>query len=232
MKVLLIEDSPEIITGVSLIFKLRWPEAILVTAEEGTKGIEMVKAECPDAVILDINLPDITGFQVLQQVRLFSDVPVIIVSVRGSDADRLSGLEMGADDYVTKPFSPANLVTRIKAVVQRTATRRAEEAKLPPLVLGNTTINFATREVFRDREPVLLAATEWKILSCIARSQGRTLLPETIKQEVWGSEVKSIDNDAIKRFIYQLRSKLGDSPENPQLISGERDTGYRLVTPR
>ena len=112
MKVVLIEDSPEILKGVSLTFGLRWPDAAVLTAMEGRKGVEVVEQESPDIVILDLNLPDITGFEVLESIRKFSDVPIIILTVRDSEVDELRGLEMGADDYITKPFSPANLLSR------------------------------------------------------------------------------------------------------------------------
>ncbi len=232
MKVLLIEDSPEIVNGVTLTFKLRWPEAIVVSTDEGAKGVEMVETETPDIVILDINLPDISGFEALERVRLFSDVPIIILTVRGDEVDELRGLEMGADDYITKPFSPANLLTRIKAVLRRTGMRHLEEEKLPPLIMGNITINFASREVFVDHERVHLTPTEWKVLYCLARSEGKTLAQETIKQQVWGSEARYIDGSTLKRYIYQLRNKLEDNTETPQLIFNERGMGYRLVKPQ
>ena len=231
MKVLLIEDSPEIINGVSLTFRLRWPEANLISTDGGAKGIEMVETEAPDIVILDINLPDMTGFEVLENIRRFSDVPIIVLTVRGDEVDELRGLEMGADDYIIKPFSPANLLTRVRAILRRAGGRRSEEEELPQLVAGDVTINFSTREVFRNGERLHLTPTEYKILHCLARNGGKIVSQENIKQYVWGSEARYVDSSTLKRYIYQLRSKLGDSADSPRMLFNERDMGYWFVKP-
>lgn len=231
MKVLLIEDSPEIINGVSLTFKLRWPEATLVSTDCGAKGIEMVETETPDIIILDINLPDMTGFEVLENIRRFSDVPIIVLTVRDDEVDELRGLEMGADDYITKPFSPANLLTRVRAVLRRAGTRRPEEEELPQMVAGDVTINFSTREVLRNDERLHLTPTEYKIIFYLVRNGGKVVSQESIKQYVWGSEARYVDGSTLKRYIYQLRTKLGDDADNPRMIFNERGMGYRFVKP-
>jgi len=231
MKVLLIEDSPEIVNGVSLTFKLRWPEAALVSTDSGVRGVEMVEADSPDIVILDINLPDMTGFEVLENVRRFSDVPIIILTVRGDEVDELRGLEMGADDYITKPFSPANLLTRVKAVLRRSGVRRSEGEELPEMVVGDISINFSAREVYRDGDRLHLTPTEQKILFCLARNEGKIVSQDTIKQNVWGSEARYIDSSTLKRYIYQIRTKLGDSADSPRMLFNERGMGYRFVKP-
>jgi DNA-binding response OmpR family regulator len=230
MKVLLIEDSPEIIKGVSLTFKLRWPDAQVVSAEEGRKGIKAVETESPDIVILDINLPDITGFEVLENIRRFSDVPVIILTVREDEVDELRGLEMGADDYIVKPFRPANLLTRMQAVLRRTGVRQQEE-DLPPLTIGQITIDLSKQEILLDGERVHLTRNESRILYCLARNAGKVVSQDTLKQHVWGNEAQYIDNSALKRYIYQLRTKLGDSNEPPTFILNEHGIGYRLIKP-
>jgi two-component system, OmpR family, response regulator VicR len=230
MKVLLIEDSPEIIKGVSLTFKLRWPDAQVVSAEEGRKGIKAVETESPDIVILDINLPDITGFEVLENIRRFSDVPVIILTVREDEVDELRGLEMGADDYIVKPFRPANLLTRMQAVLRRTGVRQQEE-DLPPLTIGLITIDLSKQEILLNGERVHLTRNESRILYCLARNAGKVVSQDTLKQHVWGNEAQYIDNSALKRYIYQLRTKLGDSNEPPTFILNEHGIGYRLIKP-
>ena len=231
MKALLIEDSQEIVNAVSLTFGLRWPEANLLSADEGDKGIRMVEEESPDIVILDINLPDMSGFDVLERIRLFSDVPVIILTVRGEQIDELTGLEMGADDYIVKPFSPANLLTRVKAVLRRSGIHSSQETKLPPVVAGDLTINFSSREVIRGNERASLTPTEYKVLFCLVRNQGKIVAQDVIKQQVYGNEARYVDGTALKRYIYQLRNKLGDSADHPQLILNERGIGYRFVRP-
>ena len=119
MKVLLIDDSAEIVESVSLCFELRWPEVDFISADEGGRGIELVKAESPDIIVLDLGLPDIDGLDVLEQIRFFSDVPVIILSVRGGEVDMGRGMELGANDYIVKPFNPTDLLTRVKDVLRR-----------------------------------------------------------------------------------------------------------------
>lgn len=232
MKALLIEDSQEIVNAVSLTFGLRWTEATLLSADEGAKGVKMAEAESPDIVILDINLPDMSGFDVLERIRLFSDVPVIILTVRGEQIDELTGLEMGADDYIVKPFSPSNLLSRVRAVLRRSGIRDSEETRLPPLVAGDLTINFSSREVFRGNERTNLTPTEYKVLFCLVRNEGKTVPQNVIKQQVYGSEARYIDVTTLKRYIYQLRNKLGDTADRPRLIFNERGVGYRFVRPK
>jgi len=232
VKVLLIEDSEEIVKAVSLSFKLRWPGAIFLSTDQGDDGIELAKSESPDIVLLDINLPDMSGFDVLESIRLFSDVPVIILTVRGEQIDELTGLEMGADDYIVKPFAPANLLTRARAVLRRSGIREVETAGLPPLVAGDLTINFDNRQISRGSEQTNLTPTEYKVLFCLARNEGKTVPQNVIKQQVYGSESRYVDSATLKRFVYQLRNKLGDTADQPQLIFSERGVGYRFARPK
>jgi two-component system KDP operon response regulator KdpE len=231
MKVLLIEDSPEIVKGVSLTFKLRWPDAVVLCAENGRKGLEQVETESPDIVILDINLPDISGFEVLENIRKFSDVPVIILTVRDEEVDELRGFEIGADDYIVKPFSPSKLLIRCKAALRRSGVSSPEEEELAPIASGDIYINFSTREFKVKGEKVHLSPNESRILYCLARNEGKLVSHDTIKRYVWGNEAKYMDNNSFKRYIYQLRLKLGDSADNPKLILNERGVGYRFQRP-
>ena len=229
MKVVLIEDSPEILKGVSLTFGLRWPDATVLTAMEGRKGVEIVESESPDIVILDLNLPDINGFEVLEAVRKFSDVPIIILTVRDSEVDELRGLEMGADDYITKPFSPANLLIRVQAILRRTNGSYKPEQDMEPVTVQNVTVNIATREVFVDDQRVQITPNEGKILYSLAKNKGRLVTRDNLKQILWGNESKFYDNTVLKRYVYQLRKKLGDDASSPHIILNERGLGYRLV---
>jgi DNA-binding response OmpR family regulator len=230
VKVLMIEDSPEIVKGVSLTFKLRWPDAHVVSAGDGNTGIKMAQTEAPDFVILDINLPDITGFEVLEQIRKFTNVPVIILTVREDEVDELRGLELGADDYIIKPFRPANLLTRMQAILRRTGLHQSDE-EAQPLMIGSIKIDLAKQEILVGTEHVHLTRNESRILYCLARSAGKIVSQDVLKQNVWGSESQFIDNSALKRYIYQLRTKLGDTTEPPTLIINEHGIGYRLLKP-
>ncbi len=230
MKILLIEDSPEIIKGVSLTFKLRWPDAMIISAEKGADGIKKVEDDSPDIIILDINLPDMTGFDVLEHVRQFSEVPVIILSARDQEIDKVRGLEIGADDYIVKPFSPSELLVRCQAVLRRTGTHSSGE-ELHPIESGNIYLNLNTNEFIVDDEKIHLTPNERRILYYLASNENKVVTQDAIKQYVWGNEAKYLDNTALKRYIYQLRLKLGDNANEPKLILNERGIGYRFVKP-
>jgi len=137
MKALLIEDSPEATNTVSMAFEFRWPEATIISAVDGAKGVEMAETESPDIIILEINLPDVDGFEVLKQIRLFSDVPIIILSVRDAELDRVRGLEEGADDYIVKPFSVLDFLARVKSALRRSGRYYSEE-DIPPFVSADS----------------------------------------------------------------------------------------------
>ncbi len=227
MKLLIIEDSPEIIEAVSLCFELRWPEISTVSSDKGNKGVELAESESPDLIILDIGLPDIDGFEVLRQVRLFSDVPVIILTVRGEELDKIKGLEMGADDYLTKPFSHMELLARVKAVLRRSQMPelRGDEK---PFVHGKLKVDFSSREITVDSNPVKLTPIEYNLLYQMIRNEGRVLTHRFLLEKVWGEEYTDA-TDYLKKYIQRLRQKLEDDSENPRLIVTERGVGYKLM---
>jgi two-component system KDP operon response regulator KdpE len=231
VKILLIEDSPEIVKGVSLTFKLRWPDAVIISAENGADGIKKVENDSPDIIILDINLPDMSGFDVLEHIRQFSEVPVIILSARDQEIDKVRGLEIGADDYIVKPFSPSELLVRCQAVLRRTGTHSFRESELRPIKAGNIYLNLNTNEFIVDNEKIHLTPNERRILYYLASNENKVVTQDAIKQYVWGNEAKYLDNTALKRYIYQLRLKLGDNANEPKLILNERGIGYRFVKP-
>ena len=230
MKIMLIEDSPEIVNTVSLTFKLSWSDAVLVSTDNGAKGIKMTETESPDIIILDINLPDIEGFQVLKEIRLFSNVPVIILTIREAEVDKIRGLETGADDYITKPFSPLDLLARVKAVLRRTGVQRSRGEDIPPYITANLTINFATREVILNGERLHFTPNEYKLLSHLVRNEGRTVTQQALQRWVWGG-TEYVDPSTIKKYIYQLRTKLDDTPGLPKIILNERGVGYKFARP-
>jgi two-component system KDP operon response regulator KdpE len=231
MKVLLIEDDENIAASISLCFEFRWPEAEVIATTEGTKGIEMTESESPDIIILDLNLPDIDGLDVLKQIRLFSDVPLIILTIRDVEMDKVKGLEMGADDYIVKPFSALDLLARVKATLRRAGMRSLAKEDIPPFIAGNLTINFLAREVSIGGKPVQLTPTEYKLLYTLVRNKGRTVTHEALQRQVWGS-AEYVDPSTVKKYIYQLRTKLGDTSTPPQMILSERGVGYKFVAPR
>ncbi|MDP2917568.1 MAG: response regulator transcription factor [Dehalococcoidia bacterium] len=228
MKALVIEDSKEIVESVSLIFQLRWPGAKVVSTESGKKGIEMVETESPDVVILDIGLPDMEGFEVLRQIRSFSDVPVVILTGRAiSEIDKIKGFELRADDYVIKPFSPGEFLVRVKNALTHARISSAEAGVLP-LAVNNLVIDFANRNVSFGGMPVSLTPSEYKLLCYLARNAGRVLSHESILRVVWGEGYE--ETDVIKTCVYELRRKLAQAGANPEIITSERGYGYQFVT--
>ncbi|MBT3362479.1 MAG: response regulator transcription factor [Chloroflexi bacterium] len=227
MKLLIVEDNPEIIEAVSFCFELRWPEVSVVSTETGNKGVELAETESPDLIILDLGLPDINGFEVLRQIRLFSDVPVIILTVRSENMDKIKGLEMGADDFVVKPFSHMELLARVKAVLRRSQMPelRGEEK---PFNNGRIRIDFTSREITVNNNPVKLTPIEYNLLYQMVRNEGRVLTHRFLLEKVWGEEYVDA-TDYLKKYIQRLRQKLEDDAESPSLILTERGVGYKLI---
>jgi len=229
LKVVVVDDSPEIIEVVSLCFQLRWSGADLISAATGAKGLELIEAESPDIVILDIGLPDMDGFQVLRDIRRFSQVPVIMLTVRGEDIDVAKGLELGADDYITKPFSHIELIARVQAVLRRVQGLPVSSEERP-FVSGKLSVDFASNEVMLDGKPVKLTSTESKILFLLIRNEGRLVTHESLLTKVWG-ETYIDARDLLRVHIQHLRQKLGDSVESPSIIVTEHGMGYKFVRP-
>lgn len=226
MKVVIIEDDPEIVEAVSLCFDLRWPDVDVVSANEGINGLDVIEKESPDIVILDIGLPDIDGFEVCRRIRLFSDVPVIMLTVKDQEFDKVKGLELGADDYITKPFSHVELLARVKAVLRRSTMPQLEEEE-EPLTVGKVRIDFASHEVRVDGTEVKLTPTEYSLLHFLARNAGRVIPHRVLLEKVWGADYVD-STDYLKVYIQRLRVKLRDDPQDSKLIISERGVGYKL----
>jgi len=226
MKVIIIEDDPDVVETVSLCFDLRWPDVEVIAAQDGISGVDLVASEHPDIVVLDIGLPDISGFDVCRRIRLFSDVPIAILTADDLEIDKVKGLELGADDYITKPFSHVELLARIKAVLRRCTNGLPQEDE-GTLTIGNLWVDFAAREVRVSGEEVKLTPTEYNLLYCLAKNTGRVIPHRVLLEKVWGSEY---DNalEYVKVYIQRLRVKLGDNPSAPRLIHCERGVGYKL----
>jgi len=226
LKVLIIEDSSDVVEAVSLCLQLRWPEVTISVTTEGIEGIEILKAGRFDIVILDINLPDINGFKVLRQIRSFSNVSIIILTVRGQENDQAKGLEMGADDYIVKPFRPRDLIARVNAVLRRNRVSKTTTSR-NSIIRGKLTLNLATNSLQLGEEIVKLTPTECKVLYVLMTNAEHTLGSERILQEVWRE--KYINTDLLRTHIRRIREKLKDKP--PQIILNQRGRGYRFVSP-
>jgi two-component system KDP operon response regulator KdpE len=229
MKVLVIEDDSGIIEVVSLCFQLRWSGTTVISAANGHKGVELVETESPDVVILDIGLPDMDGYQVLREIRRFSDVPVLMLTVRGEDTDVAKGLELGADDYITKPFSHIELIARVQAVLRRSQGIGVTDEERP-FISGKLSVDFARNEVLLNGQSIKLTSTERKLLYHLIRNEGRILSHESLLGKVWGDNYVDA-RDLLRVHIQHLRQKLEDNSEMPTIITTEHGIGYKFTRP-
>ncbi len=226
-KILVIDDEPDVRRAIRLALQLQEPQWEIIEAGSGEEGLLLVDKESPDLVLLDILMPDMSGFDVLKQIRLFSDVPVIILTVRGDELDKVHGLELGADDYIVKPFGPLELVARIHSVLRRVEGAMGMHGgqRGKPYVKGDLYIDFDTHRVLIGGKPVRLTSTEYRLLELLAQNAGRIVPNETLLTRIWGRY--AVDTpDYLKVYIYRLRQKLGDTPQNPRYIHTERGVGY------
>ena len=227
MKVLVIDDDPNIAEVISISLQVHWPQITVVSAVDGDEGLSLVEAESPDVVILDIGLPGMNGFEVCREIRRFSDVPIIMLTVRDTDTDVAHGLQMGADDYLTKPFSHLELLSRIQAVLRRAQGFPISKGE-GVFSSGNLEIDFDGWEVRVAGEVVKLTPKEYSLLYQLSRNAGRVLTYQTMLSKIWGEEYKE-EPSLLKLHIHNLRRKLGDDPQNPKIIVNERGVGYKFV---
>ena len=226
MKVLIVEDDREIVEVISLTFQIRWPEVKVVSTRLGERGVELAESENPDVVILDLGLPDISGFDTLQQIRLFSTVPILILTVRGDEADIVKGLEWGADDYMVKPFRQLELLSRIRALTRRRASLTEETS----LVCGQLHFNPSTRQLYRGEKEISLTRTEGSVLCHLMRNAGQVVPYHSLAEAVWGEDYPDA-TDSLRVYIRRLREKLEADPSNPQIILTRAGVGYSLAKP-
>lgn len=231
MKVLLIEDSHEILEAIVTVFQLRWPEASILTTTHGEKGIELARNETPDIIILDLGLPDISGFQVLRSVRDFSDTPIIILTVQGEEINKIKGLELGADDYIVKPFSPGELLARVKAVTRRNNQYQTKSPSAHnPTIIGRLRIDLRSEEVTLGGKPLKLSPRGFNLLKQLVLKKGEVVSTEDLMKAVTvpGEE----PNESLVVFLVKtISEQLGEGTGNRDMIIGEPSIGYKLSIP-
>src|SRR5574341_1261062 len=226
MKVLVVDDEPDVIEVVNLCFGLRWPEADVMSAHDGEQVLKIIEQEPPDLILLDIVLPGMDGFQTCQEVRRISDVPIVMLSARDSEVDKVRGLEMGADDYITKPFSHLELLARVRAVLRRCQNQLPAVGET--FDSGELRVDYASRQVTVGGKLVRLTPTEYSLLFHLTRNAGRVLPHHTLLAKVWGREYTD-EIDYLKVYIRRLRQKLEGDPEEIGQIISERGVGYKFV---
>ena len=223
-RILVVEDEPHMLDLIRVT--LEGAGFIVTGAVTGQEGLERTREEMPDLVVLDLNLPDISGFEVLRQLRETASAPVIMVTVQASDDDRVLGLELGADDYLGKPFNHRELVSRIKAVLRRTEMPAPVTRGLVEID-DHLSVDLDRRQAVVDGEPVHLRPTEFKLLHQFINYPGKLLTHETLLSRVWGPEYRD-DTQILRLYVTYLRKKLEPDARNPRYIFNERGLGYRF----
>ena len=227
MKVLVIDDFQDVVEIIGLCFRMRWPDATVFSTGSGREAVGLVESGAPDIVILDLALPDIQGVSVLKEIRRFSDLPVIVVSADQDETAKITALEMGADDYLTKPFSPTELMARAKAVLRRTHMPELRDDS--GIVRSDgISIDLSRRRMLIDNQEISLTPTEWRLLTYLVRNEGRVISYRVLAEKVWYSEYTT--GSAIKMCVRRLRQKVGDAGHESALIRTHRGMGYSFVS--
>jgi two-component system KDP operon response regulator KdpE len=223
-RILLIEDDPQIRRFLRTSLGVQGYE--LIEAETGNDGLALAASQVPEVVILDLGLPDLEGIEVIRRLREWSSLPIIILSARGQERDKVANLDAGADDYLTKPFGMAELLARIRVALRRKLP--AEEGKpVPVFALGDLKVDFERRRVFRGQEEIHLTPIEYKLLSVLVKYRGKVVTHSQLLKEVWGPAYTG-QNPYLRIFILNLRRKLEDDPTRPYYLITEPGVGYRL----
>ncbi len=225
-RILIVDDEMSILRF--LRSNLEGKGYAVISAINGEEALHTIEMELPDLIILDIMMPKMNGFEVCRQLREWSQIPIIMLSARGDERDKVKCLDLGADDYIVKPFGASELIARVRAVLRRTKT-----ASLPPSVpavtSGDLVINFARRQVTRNGMEVQLTPIEYALLQELAVNSGKVLTHTHLLNKVWGSEYRD-EREYLHVFVRRLRSKLEPDPKNPQHIVTVSGVGYRFTS--
>lgn len=226
-RVLIVDDEPRYVRLIAVNLESSGYE--ILAARDGKSAVELAAAKAPDLVLLDIGLPVMDGFAVCRRIREFSEAPIIMLTAKAGEEDKVKGLDAGADDYLTKPFGPAELLARIRAVLRRTRPQEEQRAS-PTFVAGDLQIDFAQRLVHLGEREVALSPTEYKLLAQLAKNAGRVVVSETLLHRIWGPEYGE-ETQHVRLYVSRLRQKLEDDPEHPRWIITKPGVGYMLQVP-
>ncbi len=226
IQVLVVDDEPRYLK--LLRYNLEAAGYEVITAASGEEALSLVAGKSPDLIILDIRLPGIDGYEVCTRIREFSSTPIIMLTAKGEEQEKVHGLRLGADDYVTKPFGAEELMARVEAALRR---GRIPEVKAPPiLTVGEMSIDFVQRKVTIEGEEVNLSPTEYRLLQCLAVNAGRVIVQQELQEEVWGPEYRE-HYEGLRVYIRRLRKKIEKDPEQPAYILTKPGVGYMLAPP-
>ncbi len=226
IQVLVVDDEPRYLKLVCYNLKAAGYEVI--TAASGEEALSLVTGKSPDLIILDIRLPGIDGYEVCTRIREFSSTPIIMLTAKGEEREKVHGLRLGADDYITKPFGAEELVARVESVLRRS---NIPEVESPPiLTIGELSVDFVQRRVTIEGQEVSLSPTEYRLLRCLAVNAGRVIVHEELQGNVWGPEYRE-HYEGLRVYIRRLRQKIEKDPENPAYILTKPGIGYMLAPP-
>jgi two-component system KDP operon response regulator KdpE len=224
-RILVVDDEERMVRFIRL--NLEHDGFLVSEAFNGKQAVQRLRDVSPDLILLDVMMPDLDGFEVLQMTREISNVPVIMLTAKGEEDDRIRGLELGADDYITKPFNPRELVSRVKAVLRRTEGASGSMHGLIE-VDEHLKMDFDRREIWKDGKIVKLRPTEYRLLYHLVQNAGWVVSHDQLLAKVWGYEYRD-EPHYVRLYINYLREKLEDDPSNPRYILTERGVGYRFV---
>lgn len=225
VKILIIEDDTEIVEFIALAFKIAWPEARLLSADHGHYGLELVEKESPDLVLLDLGLPDTNGFEVLKMIRLFSTVPIIIMTVKGDESDIVKGLEWGANEYMVKPFGQLELLARVRAVFRDSHQSVSYIASYGPLQYDPSSNILKYGQI-----QILLTRTEGRIIHLLIKNPGYVVTFSEIAEAIWGEDYSN-STDTLRVHIRRLRAKTEVNYKIPRFIHSRAGIGFYLELP-
>ena len=226
IKVLVVDDEPRYLKLVR--YNLEAAGYEVITAASGEEALSLVAGKILDLIILDIRLPGIDGYEVCTRIREFSSIPIIMLTAKGEEQEKVQGLRLGADDYVTKPFGAEELMARVETVLRRS---RIDEVKtLPVLTIGELSIDFAQRKVTIEGQEISLSPTEYRLLQCLAVNAGRVVVQEELLKKAWGPEYRE-HYEGLRVYIRRLRQKIEANPGHPIYVVTKPGVGYRLAPP-
>ncbi len=226
MKVIVIEDDDNIVKSLQLLLRMRWPEAEYISSHLGEEGLYLIETYQPDVVVLDLGLPDINGFEVLRQLRLFSEVPVIILTVLGDEDDIVKGLEMGANDYIVKPFKKMEFLARVKSLVRNQRSVYGGDT----FQKGAYRLDIPNHKLYFKGRKITLTKNESLIFHMLLRNSNTVVTYSSIAKELWGDEYPG-STEAIRVYIQRLRHKIEAGPDHLKLIETKFGMGYVLNLP-
>jgi DNA-binding response OmpR family regulator len=228
MKVLFIGESEELLQAISLILKVRWRELSLIHTIEARQGTELIHREQPDIVMLQVDAASLDGFDLIGQIRSFSEVPLVAISQSDDVIDKVRALEMGADDWIHSSCIPMEYIAKVNAILRRCSP--LGNGYTASFLDGKLSINYATCEVYVEGRPVRLTPIEYKILCQLVRNEGSVVSHIDLLHSVWGPHYGA-ESEFLKKYIHRLRCKIEKDPADPKIICTKRGVGYIFITP-